>query len=156
METSDLRIQALVRQLKELTAASPDAWTDVDLTFTQLRALFVLGTRQPLRVSDLAWALHMSLASGSALSDRLVRLGLVVRRSDPGDRRTVLLELGPRGARLLARLERAQTERLSRAVRQMTEEEREALVTTLHAFLRVAPKKNATAARSGTRRRVKR
>ena len=156
MATSELKIQTLVRQLKELTAASPDAWTDVDLTFTQLRALFVLGTRDPLRVSDLATALHMSLASGSALSDRLVRLGLVIRRSDRDDRRAVLLELGPRGARLLQRLERAQTEQLSRAIRQMTEEEREALATTLGAFVRVTSKKDVPAARSGTRRHVKR
>src|SRR5688500_20397626 len=115
-------------------AAAPDAWTDVDLTFTQLRALFILG-RQPLRVSDLARALGMSLASASALSDRLVRQGLVARQPDPTDRRSVFLHVASPGARVLRRLERAQTSRLTRAVRQMNDSERKALVTTLRAFL---------------------
>ena len=155
MRTSDPEIHALVRQLHELTAASPDAWTDVDLTFTQLRALFVLG-RQPLRVSDLATALHMSLASASALSDRLARLGLVARRRHPDDRRSVLLEVHERGAHVLGRLERAQTDRLGRAIQQMTKDERAALLTTLRAFLRVGPSRTTRAPRSAAARRAKR
>ena len=125
-------------RLQELTAANPDAWSRVDLTFTQLRALFVLGQR-PRRVSELAAALHMSIASASALSDRLVRLGLVGRGTDPSDRRAVVLEVAPSGARLLQRLQRSRMARLSRAVRQMTATERKALVTTLRAFVRIAP-----------------
>jgi len=139
---TDTEIHALTTQLQELTAADPDAWTEVDLTFTQLRALFVLG-QQPRRVSDLATALHMSLASASALSERLVRLGLVSRRTDPEDRRSVLLEVAQSGARLLQRLRRGQTARLTRAVRQMTDDERRALVVTLRAFVRLAPAKGS-------------
>lgn len=149
MTTSDADLQDLIGQWRERMAASPDAWTGVDLTFTQLRALFVLG-RRPLRVSDLAKALRMSLASASALGDRLVRLELVARRSDPTDRRSVFLHVAPAGLRLLRRLERAQSSRLSRAIQMMTEEERRALVTTLRAFLRVAPLKGDTGARRKT------
>ena len=151
MTTSDSELPGLIGQWRERMASSPDAWTDVDLTFTQLRALFVLG-RRPLRVSDLAKALRMSLASASALSDRLVRLDLVARHPDPTDRRSVFLHVAPPGLRLLRRLERAQTSQLTRAIRHMTEEERRALVTTLRAFLRVAPLKNAPgSARKETR-----
>src|SRR5713226_3455271 len=97
MTPVEREIHALVRQMHEVTTASPDAWGDIELTFTQLRGLFVLGARQPLRVSDLARALAMSLASASALSDRLVRLGYVARRSGSRDRRTVLLFLAAKG-----------------------------------------------------------
>lgn len=147
MTTSDAELHDLVERWRERMAAAPDAWTDVDLTFTQLRALFVLG-RQPLRVSDLARALGMSLASASALSDRLVRQGLVARHPDPTDRRSVFLHVAPPGARVLRRLDRAQTSQLTRAVRRMSEAERKALVTTLRAFLRVVP-----AARVAVRRK---
>ena len=146
MTTSDSDLQTLIGQWRDRMAASPDAWTDVDLTFTQLRALFVLG-RQPRRVSELAQALAMSLASASALSDRLVRLDLVARHPDPTDRRSVFLEVTPAGFRLLRRLERAQTSQLTRAVKQMTGDERRALVTTLRAFLRIVPIKSAVAPR---------
>lgn len=139
MTPTDKEIHALARQLRDLTTASPEAWIDVDLTFTQLRGLFVLAVRQPVRVSDLATALRMSIASASALSDRLVRLGYVTRRSDPDDRRTVLLGLARRGAGLLQRLERRSTQKLSRAIERMTEAERAALAMTLRAFLRVSP-----------------
>lgn len=131
-------LQGLIAQWRERMSASPASWGDVDLTFTQLRALFVLG-RRPHRVGELASALRMSLASASALSDRLVRLALVARRPDAHDRRSVFLELAPPGARLLRRLERGQTSQLTRAIRLMTEDERRAFATTLRAFVRISP-----------------
>lgn len=142
MTTSNTQLQTLIGQWREVMAASPDAWADVDLTFTQLRALFVLG-RQPLRVSDLAKALGMSLASASALSDRLVRQGLVARHPDPADRRSVFLHVAPPGMRVLRRLDRAQTSQWTRAIRQMSEDERKAFATTLRALLRIGPIKGA-------------
>jgi len=52
-----------------------------------------------MRVSDLAEALDMSIASASALVDRMARRGLVSRRDDAEDRRTVLVGLAGRGRR---------------------------------------------------------
>ena len=150
MVTTAAEVHGLVRQLRAITAASPDAWTDVELTFTQLRALFVLATRQPVRVGDLAEALSMSLASASALSDRLGRQGYVKREHGVEDHRIVLLALSPEGTRLLDRLERESTTQLSRAIRRMTETERRALAVSLRAFVRVAPRKPART-RSNTR-----
>ena len=153
MTTTEAELAGLVARVRELTARSPDAWVDVDLTFMQLRALFVLSTAQrPIRVSDLARGLKMSLASASALSDRLVRLRYVGRREDPADRRAVLLELAAKGSRLLARLERRSNAHLAYAVHQMTAHEREALATSLRAFLRVL----SSEARRSTRTVMKR
>jgi DNA-binding MarR family transcriptional regulator len=150
MATTAAEVHVLVRQLRELTAASPHAWNDVDLTFTQLRALFVLATRQPVRVGELAEALGMSLASASALSDRLGRMGYLKRERGVEDHRTVLLALSPEGSRLLDRLERESTNQLSRALRRMTETERRALAVSLRAFVRVAPRRPVRT-RSSTR-----
>jgi DNA-binding MarR family transcriptional regulator len=153
MTTSEADLTRLVARMRELTARSPDAWADVDLTFTQLRALFVLAAAQrTVRVSDLAKSLDMSLASASALSDRLVRLGYVGRRADPADRRAVLLELAAKGTRLLSRLERRSNAQLAYALRRMTRHEREALATSLGAFIRVL----ARDARPATRTAMKR
>jgi DNA-binding MarR family transcriptional regulator len=149
--TSDSELDSLIGRWRECMAASPDAWTDVDLTFTQLRALFLLG-REPLRVGDLAKALGMSLASASALSDRLARLELVARHPDPTDRRSVFLHVSPLGVRVLRRLDRAQTARLMRAIKQMTGDERRALVIALRAFLRVGPHRSAVERRKTARR----
>ena len=150
MATIDAEVHALARQLREITAASPAAWGDMDLTFTQMRALFVLASREPIRVGDLARALGMSLASASALSERLGRLGYVARERGVEDQRTVLLVLSGKGTRLLDRLERQSTMRLSRAIRGMTHAERRALAVSLRAFVRLAPRKPVRT-RSSTR-----
>jgi Transcriptional regulators len=153
MTTTAAEIHVLARQVREITAVSPDAWTKVDLTFTQLRALFVLATRQPTRVGDLASALGMSLGSASALSARLVRLGYVTRQRPPEDQRTVILVLSSKATRMLDHLERRSTAQLSLAIRRMTEAERAALTMSLRAFLRLAPKKTTQRALStGTKR----
>ena len=89
----------------------------------------------------------MSLASASALSDRLVRQDLVARHPDPTDRRSVFLHVASPGARLLRRLDHAQTAQLTRAIRLMNEKERSALVTTLRAFLRIGPATSAASRR---------
>lgn len=150
MATIDTEVHALARQLREITAASPAAWGDIDLTFTQMRALFVLASREPIRVGDLARALGMSLASASALSERLGRLGYVARERGVEDQRTVLLVLSSKGTRLLDRLERQSTAHLSRAIRVMTATERRALAVSLRAFVRLAPRKPGPT-RSSTR-----
>lgn len=153
MATSEADLTRLVARMRELTARSPDAWAEIDLTFMQLRALFVLAAAQhTVRVSDLAKSLDMSLASASALSDRLVRLGYVGRRADPADRRAVLLELAASGTRLLSRLERRSNAQLAYALRRMTRHEREALATSLGAFIRVLARDARPAARTAMKR----
>ena len=151
--TTDAELAGLVARMRAVTARSPDAWGGIDLTFTQLRALFVLATaQQSVRVSDLAKSLHMSLASASALSDRLVRLGYIGRSEDPADRRAVLLELATKGTRLLSRLERRSNAQLGFALHRMTKHEREALATSLRAFLRVLSPGASPSSRSEIKR----
>jgi DNA-binding MarR family transcriptional regulator len=151
--TTEAELAGLLARMRELTARTPDAWTDVDLTFTQLRALFVLASaNQPVRVSDLARRLKMSLASASALSDRLVRLGYVGRGSDPEDRRAVLLEVAAKGSRLLSRMERRSNAQLGYALHRMTRHEREALATSLRAFVRVLSPEARPSTRTGMKR----
>jgi DNA-binding MarR family transcriptional regulator len=135
---NDTEIEDLLHQWRELMSAARPRWSAADLTFTQLRGLSVLARRQPLRMSDLAEALGMTPASASALIDRMVQHAFVTRRSDPNDRRTVLVELSRRGQRILDAMERGSTDHFTRMIEQMTAIERAALATTLGAFLRLS------------------
>ncbi len=100
------RVEGLVRRLRRVVGpVRPEAWREVDLTITQLKALFILNAHQPLSLGALAEQLGISLASASALVERLVRLALVERREDPDDRRQLQLRLAAEGDALLARLE---------------------------------------------------
>ena len=128
-------------------AASRPRWSAADLTFTQLRGLSVLARRQPLRMSDLAESLGMTPASASALIERMEQRRFVTRRSDADDRRTVLVELSRRGKHILDVMERGSSDHFGRLIEKMTPEERDALATTLRAFLRISAESADRAAR---------
>jgi DNA-binding MarR family transcriptional regulator len=134
---NDTELGDLLHQWRELMASARPRWTAADLTFTQLRALSVLSRKQPRRMSDLAEALDMTPASASALVDRIEHRGFVTRRSDPDDRRTVLVELSRRGQHILDVMERGSSDHFGRLIEKMTPVERDALATTMRAFLRV-------------------
>ncbi len=137
MGRNDAELGDLLHQWRELMTSARPRWSAADLTFTQLRGLSVLARRQPLRMGDLAEALHMTPASASALIDRMTQRGFVARRSDPDDRRTVLVELSRRGQHILDVMERGSADHFGRMIDKMTPEERGALATTLRAFLRI-------------------
>ena len=147
MGRTDVELGDLLLQWRELMAAARPRWTAADLTFTQLRGLSVLARKQPQRMSDLAGALDMTPASASALIDRMDQRGFVTRRSDPEDRRTVLVELSRRGQHILDVMERGSSDHFGRLIEKMTPAERDALATTLRAFLRISA--DMTAGKTG-------
>jgi len=144
---NDGELADLLHQWRELMAASRPRWSAADLTFTQLRGLSVLARRQPLRMSDLAESLGMTPASASALIERMEQRRFVTRRSDAEDRRTVLVELSRRGKHILDVMERGSSDHFGRLIEKMTPEERDALATTLRAFLRISAESADRAAR---------
>lgn len=126
-----------MRQWRAVMASSRPRWAAADLTFTQLRALSVIHRREGVRVGDLAEELEVGLAAASALADRMVRRKFITRTTDPDDRRSVRLELATRGRTLLDRLERGSIDHLTKLIERMTPAERDALATTLQAFVRL-------------------
>jgi len=131
-------LQDLLRSWRAVMAASRPRWGAVDLTFTQLRALSGIAKQDGMRITELAEELGIGLAAASALADRMTRRGLVARKTDPDDRRIVRLEVSTRGRHVLERLERGSTEHFGKLIARMTPSEREALTTTLRAFVRLS------------------
>lgn len=106
----DEAVAAYERVYAALAAATEEEWLHLDLTVTQLTALFTLVRSGPTPVGRLADRLGTRLSSTSVLVDRLVHAGLVARSSDPGDRRRVLLVVTDRGVQLLSRLRQGSVE----------------------------------------------
>jgi len=102
------------------------------ITVQQTHALHTIARRGALTMGELAGCLDAaSLSSATQMSDRLVKLGLVERRSDPADRRLVRVALSPRGQDLLQRREAAWREGVGRALEGLTDEECATLVRLL-------------------------
>ena len=108
-----------VDDFRRLSLESSAVWSDSDLTLTQLRAMAMIHLRQPMAVGALASSMDMSLASASALADRLVRLGRVQRKRDTTDRRLVLLQLDPKAIRLTGRIESRSRMQMRKALGRM-------------------------------------
>ena len=75
-----------------------------DVTLNQYRALVVLASRSPIRMSDLADELSLAPSSATRLVERLERKGLVVRAMSETSRRAIDLRLEPAGEQLVARV----------------------------------------------------
>lgn len=72
-----------------------------EVTMTQYRSLVVLASRGPQTVAALAEALAVTPPTASRMCERLVKKGLVKRRSDRQDRRQVHVGLTPQGRDLV-------------------------------------------------------
>jgi DNA-binding MarR family transcriptional regulator len=81
-----------------------------DLSASQATALLFLNERDGSTLRDLADAISADLATASALVDPLMSQGLIVRETDPADRRRARLLLSEAATELLAPLAEATRE----------------------------------------------
>ena len=102
------------------------------ITVQQMHTLHAIARRGGVTMGELAGCLDAaSLSSATQMSDRLVKLGLVERLSDPADRRLVRVVMSQRGRDLLQRREAAWREGVGRLLEALTDEECATLVRLL-------------------------
>ena len=98
-------VDAVLSASRVLVAVAARSLADLDdaedVTLTQYRSLVVLASRGPQGIASLAEALGVTPPTASRLCDRLVRKGLVRRRTDRNDRRQVRVALTEAGRRLV-------------------------------------------------------
>ena len=97
--------EALTHASWRLRRASVKVLAPLGLTFAQSRVLRILARRgEPMRIGDLAARFEVAPRSATSMIDSLETLGLVDRRADPTDRRSVLVGLTPDGLALMTRI----------------------------------------------------
>jgi DNA-binding MarR family transcriptional regulator len=99
---------------------APPHWIAANLTFGQLRLLFLLRDEGPVSVGTLADRLGVSLASASETIDRIERRQLVVRHHREDDRRVVVCQLSDGGERLVAEIAGVRLEGMRRLLGVLT------------------------------------
>ena len=85
-------------------------------------------------MSELGQALFIDLSTLTRVVDRLVEKGMVIRKSDPSDRRVVRIHLSLEGKKTVEDLKRKRTEMLEYYLGKLTLEERKELVELLEKF----------------------
>jgi DNA-binding MarR family transcriptional regulator len=107
------RCGELLRVLGGLTRAEDSDWLGLDMGMGQFKAMIVLKEQGRQTVGGVARALKISEPSASLLVDKLVTRGMVVRDTDPGDRRRTLVALSVSGDDLMTRLRRSKEDRFA-------------------------------------------
>lgn len=108
----------------------------LDLSFSQLRALFVLADCQDeLAVHELAARLGSSMATAGRAVHALARAGMVTRREDEQDRRVKRVRLAEDGRTLVAGFVQAHREAVRECVESLSDHEREQLSGALAPIL---------------------
>ncbi|MFC5381761.1 MarR family winged helix-turn-helix transcriptional regulator [Aquipuribacter nitratireducens] len=131
-------------------AAFVAAWSGVPddlserLSASQLRVLVAVERAGEATASQLALSLDALPSSVTRLCDRLVAAGHIERSRGEEDRRVQVVRLTAAGAALLDRLERHRRTALQRAMRDMSEADREALLHGLAAFSAASADGDAT------------
>ena len=89
---------------RKLFASVPHELLELDFTMPQLKIVFMLYIGGPMRMSDIATELGVTLATGTGLVDRLVENDMIARESQPDDRRVVLCRLSATGQKTVSRI----------------------------------------------------
>ncbi len=106
-----------------------------DITVSQMEALKYLQRHGSCSAAQLADGLHMSPPAVTKLVDRLLRKGMVTRRENPDDRRSVEISLTDSGRLTVERIRARRSQVFELILDRMTHEEREMLERGLRAFL---------------------
>ncbi|WP_067484918.1 MarR family winged helix-turn-helix transcriptional regulator [Actinomadura hibisca] len=123
----------LLRAARRMRRHQIDSLAPLGLTPAQARALRVIIRYAPLRMVDLAARLDIVPRSATTLVDALEEAGLVARRPDPANRRSLLVEPTGAGLDARARMSAVRREAAEELFAPLSAEQRE----TLHGLLAV-------------------
>ena len=133
-------IGAIFPLFKDSQSEVMAATAEFELTFSQLRMLFVLDKAEAdLAINELADRVSLSMAAAGRAADGMVRAGLLFRREDVEDRRIKRIGLSSKGSRAIEKIGAARRLAAERFVSTLDSTERAALasaVATLGALTR--------------------
>jgi len=111
--------------------------TGLGITPGQINALLILYMHDDLTMGELSAEIYLAESAATRLVDRLVKLNLVKRKGDDRDRRIVRVYLTSYGRQLAGLVFQRRSRRFTNMAEQMTLEERDMLITSVKAVLRV-------------------
>ena len=92
----------IAKSYRALSLLAERSIANTGLCLTDFVALEALLHKGPLTISEIQDKVRLASGSMTAAVDRLEKLGLVVRKSSPSDRRARVIELTAQGKRLAA------------------------------------------------------
>jgi DNA-binding MarR family transcriptional regulator len=136
----DLMVDAVLTASRVLVAIAARSLADAgeEVTLTQYRSLVVLASRGPQGVAALAEAVAVTPPTASRLVDRLVKKGLVRRRTDRQDRRQVRIALTESGRHLIDAVSARRRQEIAALLAAIAPETQRSVVDALSQLAEVA------------------
>jgi DNA-binding MarR family transcriptional regulator len=154
MTTRDPRIETITDDLRTVYGRVQQlivpAWLKLDLTMAQFKALVAVERSSGIGVCGLGRELSIGESAASLLVDQLVRRGYVGRKTDPADRRRVLLGITARGGKRLRELRQGSAEIMNEWLAELDQDQLEALARGLGALAQAVSADEARAAGDAT------
>ena len=128
--TKSYRVLSLLAE-QSIAKVLTDTHVPTALCLTDFAALEALLHKGPLTISQIQAKVMLASGSMTAAVDRLEKLGLVVRKSSPSDRRARVVELTAEGKRLAASCFEQHAKDLEALMSALSERETEQLYRSL-------------------------
>lgn len=109
------------------------------LGISHCHALVEVGRKGSLSVNDLAQTLRLDKSTISRTINNLVEQDLIIRESDPSDRRYVDVKLSPQGEKAFNFVEATMESYYLRVLEAIPEDRREQVLESLELLLSVVP-----------------
>lgn len=124
----------LMRAMGHLRGAVDES---LDLTYNQYKALLTLSDMGPCTLNALSRELEVANSSASQMVDRLVAMGLVVRTTASGDRRSIVLTASAEGEELLDKIKEGILLRYQDLFQNLGASEQANLAGAIHTLVRI-------------------
>lgn len=137
--------------MRYLEAEEVRELTGLGITPGQVNALLILYMHDDLTMGELSSEIYLAESAATRLVDRLVKMNLVKRKGDEKDRRVVRVYLTSYGRQLANLVFQRRSFRFRNLAERITPDEREQLITSVKAVLRVFEEMEAEAEKSAVR-----
>jgi DNA-binding MarR family transcriptional regulator len=128
--------EAVLTASRLLVAVSARSLSEVEdnLTLPQFRALVILASRGPLRLTHLAEHLAVNPSTAMRMAERLAASGMIDRSPNPENRRESILALTDTGRTVVDQVTNRRRREIAAVVQRMPAAHRDRLVDALEAF----------------------
>ena len=121
----------IAKSYRVLSLLAEQSVANTGLCLTDFAALEALLHKGPLTITQIQEKVRLASGSMTAAVDRLEKLGLVVRKSSPSDRRARVLELTTKGKQLAASSFEKHAKDLEALMSRLTQKEMQRLYGSL-------------------------
>ena len=139
--TAPLLWLVILKSYRVLSLLAEQSIANTGLCLSDFAALEALLHKGPLTITQIQEKVRLASGSMTAAVDRLEKLGLVVRKSSPSDRRARVLELTAKGKRLAASSFEKHAKDIEALMSPLSEKEMERLHESLKKLGLLAEKK---------------